>query len=149
MSNMDVNYSVDCKKLVSSSISARCNAHVPYSKFAVGAALLCGNGLIYPGCNIENASFSPSICAERVAIFKAVSEGVTSLAAIAVAGWSINKCEGTEYDYAYPCGVCRQVMMEFVNPNNFQIIVCKSANDYKIYTLAHLLPYGFGPDNLT
>ena len=100
----------------------------PYSHFQVGAALLTKDGKIYSGCNIENAAYGPSNCAERTAIFKAVSEGQLEFAAIAITGGK----EG-EHDYAAPCGVCRQVMMEFCEPD-FEIIVAKSETEYKVYT---------------
>ncbi len=119
-------------------------SYVPYSHFHVGAALLAKNGNIYDGCNIENAGYTPSNCAERTAFFKAVSEGVTEFDAICVVG-GMNK---TLKGYAAPCGVCRQVMMEFCNPEEFQIILAASKEQYEIFTLKELLPLGFGPDNL-
>ncbi len=119
-------------------------SYVPYSHFHVGAALLAKNGSIYDGCNIENAGYTPSNCAERTAFFKAVSEGVTEFDAICVVG-GMNK---TLKGYAAPCGVCRQVMMEFCNPEEFQIILAASKEQYEIFTLKELLPLGFGPDNL-
>ncbi|MCL2674080.1 MAG: cytidine deaminase [Defluviitaleaceae bacterium] len=135
---------MDYKKLVKSAISAREDAYVPYSNFAVGAALLTKDGKIYKGCNIENAGYSPTNCGERTAIFKAVSEGERDFAAIAVAGWP----KGGTPQMAYPCGVCRQVMMEFVNPETFEVIVCTSENEYSVHTLKELLPHGFGPADL-
>jgi len=131
---------MDYNELCRTAISAREAAYVPYSNFAVGAALLTKDGKIYKGCNIENAGYSPTNCGERTAIFKAVSEGEREFTAIAVAGWAKDGTPGM----AYPCGVCRQVMMEFVNPETFEIIVCTSENDYKTYTLKELLPHGFG-----
>ena len=119
-------------------------SYVPYSHFRVGAALLAKNGDIYTGCNIENAAFSPTNCAERTAFFKAVSEGVREFEAICVVGGK----DGVLTEYASPCGVCRQVMMEFCDPDSFQIIVAVSREEYKIYTLREMLPMGFGPDNL-
>ena len=119
-------------------------SYVPYSHFRVGAALLAKNGKVYTGCNIENAGFSPTNCAERTAFFKAVSEGVKEFEAICVVGGK----EGILTEYASPCGVCRQVMMEFCDPETFQIIVAKSKEEYKIYTLKDMLPMGFGPANL-
>ena len=119
-------------------------SYVPYSHFRVGAALLAKNGVIYTGCNIENAAFSPTNCAERTAFFKAVSEGVREFEAICVVGGK----DGVLTEYASPCGVCRQVMMEFCDPDSFQIIVAVSREEYKIYTLREMLPMGFGPDNL-
>lgn len=119
-------------------------SYVPYSNFRVGAALLAKDGKIYTGCNIENAGFSPTNCAERTAFFKAVSEGATEFAAICIVGGK----EGILSEYASPCGVCRQVMMEFCDPDTFKIILAKSKEEYKIYTLKEMLPMGFGPANL-
>ena len=119
-------------------------SYVPYSHFRVGAALLAKSGKIYTGCNIENAGFSPTNCAERTAFFKAVSEGVTEFDAICVVGGK----EGILTEYASPCGVCRQVMMEFCDPDTFRIIVAKSKEEYEIFTLKEMLPLGFGPANL-
>lgn len=132
--------------LITTAIAARNNSYSPYSHYQVGAALLAGDGQIITGCNIENAAYGPTNCAERTAFFKAVSEGVRGFRAIAIVG----SPEGNELtQYAYPCGVCRQVMMEFCNPADFQIIVAKSKDDYHIMTLRELLPEGFGPENLT
>ena len=119
-------------------------SYAPYSGFKVGAALLTKNGEIYTGCNIENAAYTPTNCAERSAFFKAVSEGVMEFDAICVVG-GMNKIMK---EYAAPCGVCRQVMMEFCNPEEFQIILATSKDQYEIFTLKELLPLGFGPDNL-
>lgn len=131
--------------LITAAIAARNNSYSPYSHYQVGAALLAGDGQIITGCNIENAAYGPTNCAERTAFFKAVSEGVREFCAIAIVG----SPEGDELtQYAYPCGVCRQVMMEFCNPADFQIIVAKSMEDYHIMTLGELLPEGFGPGNL-
>ena len=111
----------------------------------MGAALLTEKGGIYRGCNIENAAYTPTNCAERTAFFKAVSEGEHSFTAIAVVGGP----EGaSEFDWCAPCGVCRQVMKEFCQDDRFQIILARSVKEYKVYTLAELLPMGFGPDNL-
>lgn len=126
--------------LVQSALQARENAYTPYSHYAVGASLLTGSGEVYSGCNIENASYGATNCAERTAFFKAVSEGHREFVAIAIAG-GMAGCEPEEY--AYPCGVCRQVMMEF-GTGDFRILVVKSAEDYKEYRLAELLPFGFG-----
>lgn len=119
-------------------------SYVPYSGFRVGAALLSKSGKIYTGCNIENAGFSPTNCAERTAFFKAVSEGTTEFAAICIVGGK----DGILTEYAPPCGVCRQVMMEFCDPDTFEIILAKGKDEYKIYTLKEVLPMGFGPKNL-
>lgn len=131
--------------LITAAIQARRNAYTPYSHYQVGAALLTGDGRIVTGCNIENAAYGPTNCAERTAFFKAVSEGIRMFQAIAIVG----SPEGEALtQYACPCGVCRQVMMEFCRPAGFQIIVAKSVEDYKIMTLEALLPEGFGPENL-
>ncbi len=119
-------------------------SYVPYSHFKVGAALLAKGGEIYTGCNIENAAYTPTNCAERTAFFKAVSEGVREFEAICVVGGK----GGVLTDYASPCGVCRQVMMEFCDPDTFQIIMAVNKEKYKNYTLKEMLPMGFGPNNL-
>lgn len=119
-------------------------SYAPYSHFKVGAALLAKNGEIYTGCNIENAAYTPTNCAERTAFFKAVSEGVKEFDAICVVGGK----DGVLTEYASPCGVCRQVMMEFCDPDTFRIILATSREEYKIYTLRDILPMGFGPSNL-
>lgn len=119
-------------------------AYTLYSNFKVGAVLVTKGGKIYTGCNIENAAYTPTNCAERTAFFKAVSEGEREFKAIIIVGGK----DGVVTDYTAPCGVCRQVMMEFCNPNEFKIIIAKNENDYKEYSLKELLPMGFGPDNL-
>jgi len=134
---------MEWKDLVAEAFEARKMAYVPYSKFAVGAALITQSGKVYHGCNIENASYSPTNCAERTAIFKAVSEGERDFVAIAVCG---GFTEDTQY--CFPCGVCRQALMEFCNPAKFIIIVAKNHTEYKEYRLEELLPFGFGPKNL-
>ncbi len=135
---------MDREKLIQMALDAREHAYAPYSHFQVGAALLTKNGKIYQGCNIENAGYTPTICAERTAFFKAVYEGERDFEAIAVVGSPEGPCTG----YASPCGVCRQVMMEFCNPKEFRVIVAKSTDEYKEFTLEELLPMGFGPKNL-
>ena len=131
--------------LITAAIAAKKKSYSPYSHYQVGAALLTGDGQIVTGCNIENAAYGPTNCAERTAFFKAVSEGIREFRAIAIVG----SPEGDELtQYAYPFGVCRQVMMEFCDPEEFQIVVAKSQEDYKIMTLQALLPEGFGPENL-
>lgn len=132
-------------ELITAAIDARKKSYSPYSHYQVGAALLTGDEQIITGCNIENAAYGPTNCAERTAFFKAVSEGNRDFRAIAIVG----SPEGDELvQYAYPCGVCRQVMMEFCSPSNFQIIVARSEKDYRVMVLSELLPEGFGPDNL-
>lgn len=134
------------KELIALALSARKKAYTPYSHFAVGAALLGKNKVVYSGCNIESASYSPTNCAERTAFFKAVSEGCRDFSAIAIVGGPEDETELIQF--AYPCGVCRQVMMEFCNPATFKILVAKSPDNYQEYTLAELLPEGFGPADL-
>lgn len=123
--------------------AAREFSYSPYSGFKVGAALLAKNGTVYTGCNIENAGYTPCNCAERTAFFKAVSEGVMEFEKIAVVGG-----KDTIEPLTAPCGVCRQVMMEFCNPKTFTIIMPKSENELLELTLEEMLPFGFGPDNL-
>ena len=131
-------------RLIDRAIEGMSYAYTPYSGFHVGAALLTESGEIYTGCNIENAGYTPSNCAERTAFFKAVSEGVREFEAICVAGGM----NGEPAEYTAPCGVCRQVMMEFCDPKTFQIILVKNRKEYKIMTLEELLPLGFGPGSL-
>ena len=119
-------------------------SYTPYSNFKVGAALLSESGKIFTGCNIENAAYGPSNCAERTAFFKAVSEGILKFKAIMVIGGS----GGIIKDYCPPCGVCRQVMMEFCNPETFSIFLAKSETDIVEYKLKELLPLGFGNSDL-
>ena len=148
---------MDAKQLVQEALQARKMAYTPYSNFKVGAALLTKAGRIYQGFNIENAAYSPTNCAERTAFFKAVSEGEREFEAIAIVGFKDGAAsqDGTEShkepgpeDYAYPCGVCRQVMREFTDPAQFQVIVAADEEHYKICTLEQLLPESFGPANL-
>lgn len=135
---------IPVQELIKSALLARKKSYSPYSSFQVGAAVLTVDNRIYTGCNIENAAYSPGICAERNAIYKAVSEGVRKFLAIAVVGGAKDEPD----TYAFPCGVCRQVMREFTKPEEFVIIVAKSTEDYRIYTLEELLPDSFGPDHL-
>ena len=138
---------MDNKELIRQALEAREMAYAPYSGFKVGAALLTKEGRVYKGCNIENEGYTPTNCAERTAFFKAVSEGITEFDAIAIVGNKKFVPRG-EGDYCPPCGVCRQVMREFCNPETFQIILAKSETEYRIYTLKELLPLGFGPEDL-
>lgn len=131
-------------ELVKAAMAARNRAYAPYSHYQVGAALLAKNGIIYQGCNVENASYGATNCAERTAFFKAVSEGVREFTAIAIVGGIQGKAVS---DFAYPCGICRQVMQEFCKPD-FQIIVAKSEADHRVMTLAELLPQGFGGETI-
>ncbi len=125
------------KDLCKAAIKALENSYSPYSNCKVGAALLCENGRVYIGCNIENAAFSPTICAERTAFAKAISEGERKFSAIAVAG--IKNGVLTAFS---PCGVCRQVMAEFCK-KNFKILVVTSNESFEEYTLEQLLPSSF------
>jgi len=132
------------EKLIDTAIEQLKFSYTPYSNFKVGAALLTRSGEIYTGCNIENASYTPTNCAERTAFFKAVSEGVREFRAICIVGGK----DGKLTEYTAPCGVCRQVMMEFCDPKTFQIILAVDKERYEIYTLEELMPLGFGPLNL-
>lgn len=136
---------IDAKLLVEKAYEAQKFAYTPYSNFNVGAALLGANGEIYLGCNIENASFTPTNCAERTAIFKAVSEGQKDFVAIAIVG---NKSDAIETEYCSPCGVCRQVLAEFCDPKTFKIYLAKNKNEFKEYTLEEILPLGFTKKDL-
>ena len=133
-----------CRHLIAAALEARKRSYAPYSHYHVGAALWTQSGKLYTGCNIENASYTPTNCAERTAIFKAVSEGVRDFQAICIVGGK----NGVLTEYAAPCGVCRQVMMEFCDPETFQIILAVDKEKYDIFTLNELLPLGFGPSNL-
>ncbi|QHQ61001.1 cytidine deaminase [Anaerocolumna sedimenticola] len=133
-----------CRQLIREAIHSLKFSYSPYSGFKVGAALLTKDLKIYTGCNIENAAYSPTNCAERTAFFKAVSEGKKDFQAIAIVGGK----DGIITDYCPPCGVCRQVMMEFCEPKNFFVILAKSEADYWIYNLEDMIPMGFGPGNL-
>ena len=127
-------------ELICLALDAREKSYSPYSGFAVGAALLCKNGKAYTGCNIENSAFSPTVCAERTAFFKALSEGEKEFVKIAVVGGK-SENEFPE-NYCPPCGVCRQVMKEFCT-DDFEVIMAKSAEDYIVMTLNEILPAGF------
>ena len=128
------------QNLVEKAYTAKQYAYAPYSGFHVGAALLCGDGTIFTGCNIENAAYSPANCAERTAVFKAVSEGYRSFLAIAVAGSS--------GEYLAPCGVCRQVLMEFCDPDSFLVILAKNQTQYQSFRLGELFPHAFSKTDL-
>lgn len=135
------------EELVKKAYEAQAFSYSPYSGFQVGAALLTKSGKVYTGCNIENAAFSPTNCAERTAVFKAVSEGERSFSAIAVVG---NKkgAPQEEWEFCTPCGVCRQVLLEFVNPEEFEVIAGKG-NEIRKFTLSQLLPESFSPSMLS
>ena len=129
------------EELIGLAKAAMARAYAPYSGFKVGAALLCKDGRVYQGCNIENAAFSPTVCAERTAIFKAVSEGQRDFAAIAVCGGK----DGVITGLFPPCGVCRQVMGEFC-PGDFPIYLAGADGTWQMKTLAELLPLGFSAE---
>lgn len=131
------------RELIKTAFAAMQKAYAPYSGYKVGAALLTENDNVYSGCNIENAAYGPTNCAERTAFFKAASEGERKFKKIAVVGGR----DGNVNDLFVPCGVCRQVMAEFCSPD-FQVIVAVSENDYKVFRFAELLPMGFSPDNI-
>ena len=129
----------EIQELISRALEARKNAYAPYSDFRVGAALLSDSGEIYTGCNIENSAYTPTNCAERTAFFKAVSEGVRSFRAICIAG---GPGEREPEEPCPPCGVCRQVMLEFGGPE-FEVILAVNGQQYEVYTLDRLAPMGF------
>ena len=133
------------EQLIKMALEARVMAYTPYSHFKVGAALLAKNGLVYKGCNVENSSYGATNCAERTALFSAVAEGQKEFEAIAIVGGSENV---EELDFCPPCGICRQVLREFCVPEKFEVIVAKSVDEYKVFTLEQLLPESFGPENL-
>ena len=136
---MDIN-----KKLINLALEATKFSYVPYSNFTVGAALITKDGKIYTGCNIESASYSPTNCAERTAIFKAVSEGAKNFEKIVVVGGKNREIT----DYCSPCGVCRQVIAEFAD-ENFELILAKNENEYKIYNFfKDVFPLSFTKDDL-
>ena len=135
---------MDQKALIKTAIETLPFSYSPYSNFKVAAALLTKSGKVYTGCNIESVAYTPTNCAERTAFFKAVSEGEREFEAIAIVGG----LHGKLTDYCSPCGVCRQVMMEFCNPKDFQVIIAKSVDEYKQFSLEEILPLGFGPANL-
>lgn len=141
--------------LMKLAVKARQFSYSPYSSFRVGAALLCEDGSVYTGCNVENAAFTPGICAERTAFAKAVSEGKRKFLAIAVAGGpggagNPDERDGADGSLAFtaPCGVCRQVMREFCDPDSFRIVLGVLGEGLQSYYLRELLPFSFGPDNL-
>ncbi len=129
----------DAKELLHEAVEARKKTYSPFSGFGVGAALLTKDGMVYTGCNIENSAFTPTCCAERTAFFKAVSEGKREFIRIAVAGGYMGK----PLERIVPCGVCLQVMMEFCDPQKFELVLALSEEDYEVRRLAELLPYGF------
>ena len=137
------------QELISKCFEMKLKAYCPYSNYQVGAALLSSSGKIYGGFNIENSSYGACNCAERTAIFKAVSEGEKNFIAIAICGGKRGEePKGVETDSAFPCGICRQVMREFVKPKEFKIYICVSKDKYSVHTLEGLLPHSFGPEFL-
>ncbi|MCL1995819.1 MAG: cytidine deaminase [Defluviitaleaceae bacterium] len=134
---------IDNLDLVRKSIEARSLAYAPYSNFLVGAALLGADGQVFLGANIENAAFTPGICAERSAFAVAITSGVMQFSAIAVAGWQ----QGKDSGQAFPCGVCRQFMVEFCK-GDFVVLIAQGGDNYTTHTLGELLPHSFGPDDL-
>ena len=134
---------INYEQLAQKAIDAKALSYSPYSHFQVGAALHTKSGKIYTGCNIESASYSPTNCAERTALFKALSEGEREFAAIAIAG----SPKDGEADYCYPCGVCRQMLKEFAK-DDMVVIIAKTPTDYRVHTFGELLPHSFGPDDL-
>ena len=132
------------KDLIRMAIAARKFAYTPYSDFKVGAALRAKNGKIFTGCNIENASFTPTVCAERTALFKAVSEGITEFTDIAIVGARTNEINE---QITSPCGVCRQALFEF-GGKDLNVILAKTEDNFIEEDLNTLLPYGFGPSNV-
>lgn len=130
---------MNMQRLIEEAIVAKEFAYAPYSNFRVGAALLAKSGKIYRGCNIENASFGATNCAERTAVYKAVSEGEKEFEAIVITG--------DNGDYLPPCGICRQVLSEFAG-DSLKVILANSAEDYHVTTLGELLPGAFQAQNL-
>ena len=131
------------KELCKAAIDAMKNAYVPYSGYRVGAALMTEDGKLFTGCNIENAAYTPTVCAERTAVFKAVSEGEREFLKLAVVGGKGGKTGGI----AQPCGVCRQVLREFCQ-DDFEIIFVKDEDNFEKHTLSQILPFSFRPENL-
>jgi len=129
---------MSASQLIEKAVAAMANAYAPYSGYKVGAALLCDDGTVYTGCNIENAAFGPTVCAERTAIFKAVSEGKRSFTSLAVCGGK----DGVITGLFPPCGVCRQVMREFCK-DDFTVYLAGPNGTYETRTLAQLLPDSF------
>ena len=145
---------MDYRDLVCAAIDQLRNSYAPYSHYHVAAALLAEDGRVFCGVNIENAAYTPTICAERTAFFKAVSEGVRDFRAIAIVGAddaylrACDFCPDTLPGYSPPCGICRQVMREFCDPATFDIILAVSPDQRKVFKLEQLLPESFGPENL-
>ena len=127
------------KELVQRAFAMHEFSYVPYSKFPVGAALLCADGTVFTGCNVENAAFGSTICAERTALLKAISEGHRE-------DWTAIAIAGRGEDYCWPCGACRQMLYEFAP--GLRVIAARGDGDFQVVSLADLLPHGFGPKSL-
>ena len=147
----------DLSSLIEKALKMRSFSYCPYSGYAVGAAVLTDDDSIYGGCNIENASYGATVCAERTAIFKAVSEGHKKIKAIAICGAPLSLVpadKDKEYSipsdipYAYPCGICRQVISEFAASPDIPVIVCRSISDYESHSLSELIPYAFTSESM-
>lgn len=136
---------MDDRDLVREAFEARKHAYAPYSGFMVGAALLCGDGSLYKGCNIENSSYGATQCAERTALFQAVFEGKRDFRAIAIVG---KHKDADRFEYCAPCGICRQALREFCVPEKFRILLAVTEDDIREYTLEEMMPLGFGPENM-
>ena len=137
------------KKLIEKAFEMKEKSYCPYSKYHVGVGLLTKSGKIYGGHNIENSSYGATVCAERCAVFKAVSEGDRDLIAITICGAGEGvQPKGNDHDFAFPCGICRQVLREFAKPKDFKVYVCATVDKYNVYTLEELLPHSFGPEFL-
>ena len=136
------------RELIQRAFEVRKNAYAPYSHYRVGAALLCADGTIVTGCNVEAAAFGVGQCAERCALTKAVSEGERAFAAIAIVAALDSAQDLSLEPYPTPCGACRQALREFVNPESFPVLMARSLDDVRIMTLEELLPVSFGPSAL-
>ena len=133
------------QELIREAIAARKRSYSPYSHFQVGAALLGRSGKVYTGCNIENAAYTPTNCAERTAFFKAISEGEKEFEMIAIVG---GPAKSARTDYCPPCGVCRQVMAEFCDPKAFRVLMARTETDYRECSLEEVPPFGFTKEEL-
>lgn len=146
---------IDYRALAERALRKLPKSYAPNSHFHVAAALLCQDGTVYEGINLENAAYAPTICAERAAVAAAVSDGHREFSAIAIAGCRYADLLKEAYreklavtNYCPPCGVCRQVLREFGTPDSFEIILARAPEDYQVYKLEELLPLSFGPENL-
>lgn len=137
------------QELIDIALNSTKYSYCPYSNYSVGAALLGESGKIYPGCNVENSSYPAGFCAERCAVSKAIIEGEKRISAIAVCGFLKGReLSGKDTDFAYPCGLCRQVLREFCDPKKMIVISFASKDNYKLFTLEDILPHSFGPEHL-